>query len=238
MKAQLRPQGFGRPWSSSIQPVNLTWGQPWCFPSQKGAFLEWVLKLCQLHNGKHSVSCRTGRKNLQLFPWGSETDPPFTWDPAHITFRKAWGGGTVPRGEAGAPSWEVREVQWHCCQCGEHSVWQEVRQGARCWPLGLLRGHPGECPMGSAGTYPAKPFSTQAVLTECRIPFGVGHGLHSLRVTNHLGQAKEVICVQLWMWQWGGMLTMPTRSWFLLCPKPCIIVEPSCQENSWAWDSL
>lgn len=50
--------------------------------------------------------------------------------------------------------------------------------------------------MGSAGTYPAKPFSTQAVLTECGIPFGVGHGLHSLRVTNHLGQAKEVVRVQ------------------------------------------
>lgn len=155
MKAQLRPQGFGRPWSSSIQPVNLTWVQPWCFPSQKGAFWEWVLKLCQLHNGKHSVSCKTGRKKCTAIPLGVRDGSTIHLGPRTHTFRKDWGGGAAPRGEAGAPSWEVREVQWHCCHCGEHSVWEEVRQGARCWPLGLLGGHPGECPMGSAGTYPA-----------------------------------------------------------------------------------
>lgn len=50
--------------------------------------------------------------------------------------------------------------------------------------------------MGSAGTYPAKPFSTQAVLTECGVLLGACHSLHSLRVTHHLGQANEVVHVQ------------------------------------------
>lgn len=141
---------------------------------------------CQLQNWKKkSTAISLGVRDGSTIHLGPRTH----------TSRKAWGGSTVPRGEAGAPSWEVSEVQWYCCHCGEHSVWEEVRQGARCWPIGLLGGHPGECPMGSAGTYPAKPFSTQAVLTECGIPFGVGHGLHSLRVTNHLGQAKEVVRV-------------------------------------------
>lgn len=51
--------------------------------------------------------------------------------------------------------------------------------------------------MGSAGTHPAKPFSTQAVLTECGVLLGVRHSLHSLRVTSHLGQANEVVRVQI-----------------------------------------
>lgn len=60
--------------------------------------------------------------------------------PRAHTSGKAWGGSAAPSEEAGAPSWEVCEVQWHCCHCGLHSVWEEVRQGACCayWTVETL----------------------------------------------------------------------------------------------------